>query len=105
MLDLLKQSNSLNQETIDILRQYQCGYEGHYPKVCCPDGPILIGKPKNPVAPDVTNHRNLKLLPDDCGMLPGRNRIIGGNKTSLFEFPWMALLSYETGNKPNLQSF
>ncbi|XP_045502390.1 CLIP domain-containing serine protease 2-like [Colias croceus] len=46
--------------------------------------------------PDVRNHRNLRLLPRDCGSIESE-RIFGGNRTSLFEMPWMVLLSYKTG--------
>ncbi|CAF4868801.1 unnamed protein product [Pieris macdunnoughi] len=45
---------------------------------------------------DVRNHPNLQLLPKDCGTIEG-DRIFGGNRTSLFEMPWMVLLSYQTG--------
>ncbi|XP_022116243.2 CLIP domain-containing serine protease 2 isoform X1 [Pieris rapae] len=45
---------------------------------------------------DVRNHPNLQLLPKDCGSIEGE-RIFGGNRTSLFEMPWMVLLSYQTG--------
>ncbi|XP_034250616.1 phenoloxidase-activating factor 1-like isoform X2 [Thrips palmi] len=43
---------------------------------------------------NVQNDPNLRLLPHDvCG--PGAtNRIINGNKTNVFEFPWMARLGY-----------
>lgn len=45
---------------------------------------------------DLTQHRNLKLLPfDTCGDST-TERISNGNKTGLFEFPWMAMLQYKS---------
>ncbi|XP_031329752.1 serine protease easter-like isoform X2 [Photinus pyralis] len=93
MVEYLQSAPALTSQVIQILNEYQCGFERNEVKVCCPDGAIQINKPKNP-----TGHRNLNLLPQNCGLLPGGNRIIGGNKTALFEFPWMALLTYDTPN-------
>ncbi|XP_043475116.1 CLIP domain-containing serine protease 2-like [Leptopilina heterotoma] len=43
-------------------------------------------------SPDVTNHRNLRLLQDDiCGSY-SENKIIGGTFSGIYEFPWMAFL-------------
>lgn len=102
MLDYIRsqQTATLSPDTIEVLQRYQCGFEGNSVKVCCPDGPIVIKKPNQPVnlmPPDVSTHRNLNLLPDNCGLPFNNNRITGGNKTELFEFPWMALLSYQIG--------
>lgn len=36
------------------------------------------------------------LLPEDCGVSSNNNKISGGNKTELFDNPWMALLQYKT---------
>lgn len=46
----------------------------------------------------VTQHQNLNLLNlRTCGPVSiDRQRIANGNKTDLFEFPWMALLGYES---------
>lgn len=56
--------------------------------------PPLDDRPVN-----VQNDPNLRLLPHDvCG--PGAtNRIINGNKTNVFEFPWMARLGYTSSRK------
>lgn len=48
------------------------------------------------MAPDVSQHRNLGLLPSNCGPIED-NKIVGGNRTRLFEMPWMVLLSYNSG--------
>lgn len=46
----------------------------------------------------ITNHANLRLLPvDTCGPILTQ-KISNGNFTDLFEYPWMALLQYETSN-------
>lgn len=81
---------------VAYLRRFQCGVEGGIVKVCCPNAPIVNGLVGG--FPDVKNHRNLNLLPlDKCGLDSGEDKIVGGNKTGVFEFPWMALISYQTG--------
>ncbi|KYM93570.1 Serine protease easter [Cyphomyrmex costatus] len=53
-----------------------------------------------PNPPDVSNHPNLRLLDHTlCGPVTQR-RVVGGNKTGIFQFPWMALIAYDTG-RPN----
>lgn len=47
----------------------------------------------------VENHPNLDLLPINCGNIES-DRIWGGNRTRLYEMPWMVLLSYNSG-KPH----
>ncbi|KAH9636615.1 hypothetical protein HF086_003433 [Spodoptera exigua] len=44
----------------------------------------------------VDGHPNLRLLPLQCGNIES-DRIWGGNRTRLFEMPWMVLLSYDSG--------
>lgn len=49
------------------------------------------------------SHRNFDLLPHKtCGPMSGSSRIIRGNKASIGEFPWMALIIYNTGSVPRL---
>lgn len=51
----------------------------------------------------ITNHDNLRLLPVDiCGPILTQ-KISNGNITDLFEYPWMALLQYQTSNNNGLQ--
>lgn len=87
----------------NLLKSYQCGFEGRNPKVCCPSKPIILDTviEKRPDIstvgpPNVSRHKNIGLLPKNCGHMDLGDKIVNGNKTGLFEFPWMALLSYRT---------
>ncbi|CAH0594200.1 unnamed protein product [Chrysodeixis includens] len=111
------------------LQELTCGFESHEPMVCClsssqslgtdPGDPNRGGKPEDPNAvtddvlepytraTDVTgpvsveNHPNLGLLPIQCGNIES-DRIWGGNRTRLYEMPWMVLLSYNSGRGTKL---
>lgn len=48
--------------------------------------------------PDVSRHQNLGLLPTQCGSIEN-DRIFGGNKTRLYEMPWMVLIAYDSGKR------
>ncbi|XP_075983210.1 serine protease ea-like isoform X2 [Anticarsia gemmatalis] len=50
---------------------------------------------------DIESHPNLRLLPQKCGTIE-RDRIWGGNRTELYEMPWMVLLSYSSPRGPKL---
>ncbi|KAL3285562.1 hypothetical protein HHI36_000092 [Cryptolaemus montrouzieri] len=58
---------------------------------------------KKPIPPDVSSHKNLNLLPRDCGNILTNGKILNGNQTSQYEFPWQALLSYRFRNGPQFQ--
>jgi len=109
LLSLLKQ-RPLQPQTIAKLRQAQCGFEGRNPKVCCPKSPV----PESPEEPQVTTpaqdmkpetmmqpsawetHPRARLIPaDECG-IDNTQRIWGGNRTDLGQYPWAALLQYQT---------
>lgn len=117
LLNIL-QSRPLKPGAIDFLKQSQCGFDGNDPRVCCPVQSGTTGTPNtnNPVDPggnsrptdsftergDTDNQSgdNLQydlstnpLLPTDCGK-DLTNRIVGGERTELDEFPWTALLEY-----------
>lgn len=65
--------------------------------MCCPSRPIQILINNNNNQQDFTRHRNYRLLPGNCGPLnDSGDKVINGENTTLFEFPWMALLSYRT---------
>lgn len=91
---------------VNRLNAYTCGYDEGTLQVCCPSSPIVIVeptkvKPTPPTVltvklPDVSDHANLNMLPQDCGYLDIGDKIKNGINASLNEFPWMALLSYKT---------
>ncbi|KAJ8960288.1 hypothetical protein NQ318_004013 [Aromia moschata] len=100
----------ISKEVKEELNMYTCGYDGAV-KVCCPPGPIRLnslqrtddGDLENPPPPpDVTNHMNFRLLPQDCGYLASGDKIRNGKDARLHEFPWMALLSYSTSKRTHL---
>lgn len=102
---------------VEFLRQSQCGFEGRDPLVCCPtqrpsvtvpprgdqDGTYYPGgETTNPgqdpnASYDLSNN---PLLPTECGKDLSQ-KIFGGERTDIDEFPWMALLEY---SKPNGRS-
>ncbi|XP_031327653.1 CLIP domain-containing serine protease 14D-like isoform X1 [Photinus pyralis] len=98
MIDYLQRVPSITQEISEMLNEFQCDLTQNDIMVCCPKEPIIINEVRKMFSRNVVQHRNIDLLPENCGELPGGNRIIGGNKTTLFEFPWMALLAYRSQN-------
>jgi len=95
------------------LRQAQCGFEGRNPKVCCPKSPpVLVPQssedpqdtpPTQGITPQATmqtsaweTHPRASLIPaDECG-IDNTQRIWGGNRTDMGQYPWAALLQYQT---------
>ncbi|XP_018569501.1 serine protease easter-like isoform X2 [Anoplophora glabripennis] len=103
MIDFLNNSpKPFSNDLKELLNRYVCTYEDEAinTKICCPSDPIDIsGRNKEdppPPPPDVLNHENLKLLPEECGQINYDKKIRGGTEASLREFPWMALLAYNT---------
>ncbi|XP_076762223.1 CLIP domain-containing serine protease HP8-like [Xylocopa sonorina] len=104
LLNIL-QTRPLKPEAIDFLRESQCGFDGNDPRVCCPvqngKNPVDPGGNSKPTESSVQRNdndlqydlSNNPLLPTDCGK-DLTNRIIGGDRTDLDEFPWTALLEY-----------
>ncbi|XP_011503619.1 PREDICTED: serine protease easter-like [Ceratosolen solmsi marchali] len=111
----LLQQKPLSESIVLYLQKSQCGFEGSNPKVCCIatinhyflKSELLSLKTSNISMkqlissnlepPDVTKHPNLRLLEYNiCGPI-NNNTLMDGNRTGLFEFPWMALLVYDTG--------
>ncbi|XP_043272974.1 CLIP domain-containing serine protease 2-like [Venturia canescens] len=65
-------------------------------KVCCPiDSDLLRNGRSVEENPAVLSSRNNSILPSDCGSDVSK-RIVGGEITDLDEFPWMALLEYDS---------
>ncbi|CAO1427647.1 unnamed protein product [Diamesa serratosioi] len=73
----------------------QCGYRDRQPLVCCRPVENVTPVTPAPVAPPPRNN----LLPriGVCG-IDAEDRIYGGERTKVNEYPWMALLQY---SKPN----
>ncbi|KAJ8925739.1 hypothetical protein NQ315_009587 [Exocentrus adspersus] len=108
---LLSVPKPISQEVRTELSKYTCGYDGSI-KVCCPSNPIVISTKREDLnllldspspPPDITNHKNIGLLPKDCGYLGSPDKIRNGKDAKLDEFPWMALLSYNTNRGPQFQ--
>ncbi|XP_011314334.1 uncharacterized protein [Fopius arisanus] len=122
----LKLPGHPTREDVDMLRRSRCGFDGSQArefKICCPGlrpetsstqstpsvtpainpDPILSSRfdgsdDGHDPRPDVTTHRNLRLLDQQiCGPLI-EEKIIGGKKTGLFDYPWMALIAYKVYN-------
>ncbi|XP_012274026.1 melanization protease 1-like [Orussus abietinus] len=111
MLGLLKR-RPLSEEALNVLKSAQCGFEGMDPKVCCrlqrnasavvvtPGSADRLQTASSTPRIDVVNsHPNLRLLDDEiCGPI-AEDRIFGGSRAAVFEFPWMALLAYDIGKR------
>lgn len=62
--------------------------------VCCPTN---VGTSNAKIINVRKIHPNLKLLPqENCGSTSMTMRITSGKRTSIGEFPWMALIAYDT---------
>ncbi|XP_043255138.1 melanization protease 1-like [Colletes gigas] len=103
VIKIFEQQKPLSRDVLNYLNSLQCGFEGKNPKVCCEQQVTVTENPTPFIEvtdpPDVSNHPNLRLLNEDvCGpaTIP---KIIGGNKTGVFDFPWMALIAYDTGRQ------
>ncbi|KPI92441.1 Serine protease easter [Papilio xuthus] len=91
---------------IQQLQNALCDIDG-VQKVCCSDF-VTSGFNENKEVEDETqtsedeieNHRNIRLLPTECGDLDG-NRIVEGTSAGLYEFPWLALISYSDSSVIN----
>ena len=107
LISLLTQTRPVPQAVLDFLRKSHCGFEGNNPRVCCPTQTTAtatqaaeISQPSVEASPDVSNHPNLRLLPlNICGPYTDDNKVFHGKKTSLFEYPWMALIGYNLGKR------
>ncbi|KOC63285.1 Serine protease easter, partial [Habropoda laboriosa] len=117
------ETKPLKPDVVDYLRQSQCGFDGNLPRVCCPiqSGNMNVpsrgeqvylgdnfGSNQNSGQENTdektTDDANLRydfsnnpLLPNNCGKDLSQ-RIFGGERTDLDEFPWTVLLEYK---KPN----
>ena len=67
--------------------------------------PTIVTSPTTADLPVGTiQHRNLNLLDfKSCGQL-SQERISNGNKTFVFQYPWMAMLRYEASDRRKLEN-
>ncbi|KAI4468362.1 trypsin [Holotrichia oblita] len=111
---LLKKKPLLPDDA-EYLRRSGCGFEGMDPKICCPlEAPtttatITTNTPHEgqnysctfslKLAQYIKTQQYGDLLPSltQCGTNT-ENKIVGGELADLGEFPWMALLEYQTRN-------
>ncbi|XP_011629946.1 melanization protease 1-like [Pogonomyrmex barbatus] len=107
IVEILRGPRPLSAEVLQTLRNSQCGYQGNDPMVCCPGQtsttPTTTTTEESnvvPPPPDVTDHPNMRLLDHQICGTANQRRVINGNKTAVFQYPWMALIAYDTG-KPN----
>lgn len=97
VLNLIKNAATFKEQT-DIRLKYGCGLETVENgitelKVCCP----YDNGNKDEQSKDIMRHKNFNLLPiNNCGTIPNTDRIVFGNKAALNEFPWMALIKFNT---------
>ncbi|KAJ8925738.1 hypothetical protein NQ315_009586 [Exocentrus adspersus] len=113
MIDFLNNApKPFSKELSKLLNQYVCAYRDNalFTEICCPSEPINImgggrGFPETstPPPPDVLTHENLKLLPEECGLIDTDYKIRGGKAAHLREFPWMAVLAYQTNDGPKFK--
>ncbi|XP_076666294.1 CLIP domain-containing serine protease HP8 [Andrena cerasifolii] len=104
-IEMLKKQEPVSTATQNYLNSLKCGFEGTNPKVCCEQQitatPLSTTEEPTTVIPDppnVSNHPNLGLVnADTCGPVT-EQKAGGGNQTNIFEFPWMALIAYDTGH-------
>lgn len=108
--NILQQSR---EQAIAYLRRNHCGFEGSNPRVCCIGSASIDTRPgghamnpgttqswnSEPTTPQFVEYTqidlaNNPLLPNDCGRDLSQ-RILGGERTELDEFAWMALLEYQ----------
>ncbi|KAF2887373.1 hypothetical protein ILUMI_18799, partial [Ignelater luminosus] len=79
---VIKNANaSRDEDAVEFARISQCGHENEEPMVCC-------GSEAYPLRTNLLPNRTV------CGVEKSQERIHGGTVTSIWEFPWMALLRY-----------
>jgi Trypsin len=44
---------------------------------------------------DLTTHKNIRLINNDCGSTAAGDRVMNGKDAALFEFPWIVLLGFK----------
>ena len=104
VLDILQREMPVSTATRNYLNSLKCGFEGTNPKVCCEQQITATPSPTTEqpatgIPPDVSNHPNLGLVnADTCGPSTAE-KVVGGNQTNIFDYPWMALIDYDSGKQ------
>lgn len=98
---ILDAPRPLPDRLTEYIRNSQCGNPQDQ-NICCRPHDVEGVITENPnrnfadnVNSAITNHRNLDLIDSRICGTSNTDRISNGNNTSLFEFPWSALLGYE----------
>ncbi|KAJ8965982.1 hypothetical protein NQ314_003810 [Rhamnusium bicolor] len=92
MLDFIESSpKPVSAEVRSKLNNYVCAFEEGVIKICCPSEPIELDKKEElevPLPPpDITNHKNLNLLVEDCGLIDIGDKIINGVNAGIPDGP------------------
>ena len=95
--------NELNIKSYSVLSNNYC--LGNDPKICCQTKNISFAQLTTervftasksiPKVRDLLSKIQL-LDHETCGQVAPEARVLGGSETSIFEFPWMALIAYGT---------
>ncbi|XP_014372218.2 CLIP domain-containing serine protease 2 [Papilio machaon] len=82
--------------TVKMLKNAHCGFDGVTHKVCCTELMINMRTLEDDSTNefDIEKHPNIKLLSEECGDTDG-NKIVGGSRTTLYEFPWLAIIIHK----------
>jgi hypothetical protein len=77
---MVKKGLQLNMDERLFMESSQCDFKDNMTYVCC-------------------RMESKSLLPDfkSCGVSSAGDRIVGGEKTKIDEFPWLALIQYQYG--------
>ena len=105
----LFQKRVITQVDRQYLSSSQCGFQDNKPLVCCKaenykplptDNPQLISQSTNRQFQSSSQPPRNSLLPriGVCGF-DASDRIFGGERTKIDEYPWMALLQYSKRKK------
>lgn len=97
---------NLTNKTREYLTSSQCTGPAQY-NVCCKypknsenseESDIILNPDdlKNPGVSMIADRLSDDILPSDCGKIGESDRIIGGVKAEIDDYPWMALLEYKT---------
>lgn len=84
----------LSPQVRDFLRRSQCKFENGQPWVCCPDSVAApISRPGNTGSSSGGSGGSKLPSAPDCG-IQAADRIVGGEPTSIDEFPWLVQIQY-----------